>query len=925
MIRFIDIETGNVFDGSAPYIHWFNDKKTSQYVQSVGLNYDKQFIIMADSDFIEIKLDSEVFYLADTDIIRYPKDNEEVPVNQNIYGKNYIDLEALKTNYIYKNKHVDSQGKDDAKVGGFQLYSFNIIACGKYVGEITDSFYINGEEFKVGADFVDENESLGINLSNFGAEIPNDVQRAIYEKNINEQKTDWVLINRKWKELLNEYINILGNKGSYKSLINSLNWFEYGDLVKIYEYWKRKEPNRDYLAKRDLTEFLTKSTEYLLYTQQKSTYIGISCAIEKIKKENGGILYESEIGPVKEKLQLVDEPVPSLENVLMMWSKEEMSLKMTLLGNFFATYFMPIHLDLIHCTIEDVIYAQTLKTVVYPVSDRFDAMDGINSFYCNLEKEYTLGNVEAYVKPETPFGFADLVSFDQTKKHPRIIGVEKGRPEKPDQSENQDFVSWLKAYNSKIFKGIGVIIPFDCKLYNIDGTSTITSGSIKIYRDSELIAESSSCYFKHTPDKDGTIHINFNILLQDIGIYKIQISFTRSDGVVYLRTFDFEVKDNVHQMLKMYKLVPRFNKTDLYTKEGHLKWIQEDSSENLMEWDNIADYVLSPVQKNLDPFKIEPDLTYIQFVSATNKDLYEKVHTNQVVVIKKDYDPELGSMQLDKEFSTIHLKRGDQDNFLNDLPNFLWLVSTKYGEFIKTDPSDPELIAEFHSINSDGEKDFFYIIGISLEPNTEKTKKWEYSGGLEKTDRIWIKDHFIPYFYKLEEAGEITDYEKLVNDYTDKERFGIRTGKETYEIEQDDVVCFLPDLKCMRRPEEFMWKFTCKTTDEEIIPVTFRDFSKLSYKTHIDESTGKEIIEKVLPNDSINNGEKEFPVITQPLFGRYDFSILPSPGYYDVTLNYKMHNDSNKNDTKSIESMFLVKKPEEPGAQYYWNKRIEMK
>ena len=37
MIRFIDANTGNVYNGNMPYIHWFDGK------QSIGLNYDKRF------------------------------------------------------------------------------------------------------------------------------------------------------------------------------------------------------------------------------------------------------------------------------------------------------------------------------------------------------------------------------------------------------------------------------------------------------------------------------------------------------------------------------------------------------------------------------------------------------------------------------------------------------------------------------------------------------------------------------------------------------------------------------------------------------------------------------------------------------------------------------------------------------------------
>ena len=60
--------------------------------------------------------------------------------------------------------------------------------------------------------------------------------------------------------------------------------------------------------------------------------------------------------------------------------------------------------------------------------------------------------------------------------------------------------------------------------------------------------------------------------------------------------------------------------------------------------------------------------------------------------------------------------------------------------------------------------------------------------------------------------------------------------------------------------------------------------------------------------------DKPFPTILQPLFGRYDFRILPTPGYYDVILNYKMDDNDEENRTKTISSQFIVRKYEESTA-----------
>lgn len=57
MIHFIDIQTGNIFDGHQPYCFWFDDS------QSVGLNYIKQICFVSDKSTIMVELNSDVFKL----------------------------------------------------------------------------------------------------------------------------------------------------------------------------------------------------------------------------------------------------------------------------------------------------------------------------------------------------------------------------------------------------------------------------------------------------------------------------------------------------------------------------------------------------------------------------------------------------------------------------------------------------------------------------------------------------------------------------------------------------------------------------------------------------------------------------------------------------------------------------------------------
>ena len=79
----------------------------------------------------------------------------------------------------------------------------------------------------------------------------------------------------------------------------------------------------------------------------------------------------------KEKSELDKEFNPKLENITFKWSLQDMSLKMCLLGNFLETYFMPIHLDLYHSTIEDLVFTNTIKVISNTTEDIYDFVNSL--------------------------------------------------------------------------------------------------------------------------------------------------------------------------------------------------------------------------------------------------------------------------------------------------------------------------------------------------------------------------------------------------------------------------------------------------------------------------------------------------------------------------------------------------------------------
>ena len=153
---------------------------------------------------------------------------------ESIAGVPYVDINKCSVNKVTIGGHP-IKGDQQA------IYLIYFRAASQAAGEFIENFYvtINGQKhlYRIGADFYGENELLQMNLANFGIELPQEITKAIGCSNVHEDKIDYILLNRKLKELISNYWDIIANKGSYKSLENSLKWFEYGDSVKLKEIW----------------------------------------------------------------------------------------------------------------------------------------------------------------------------------------------------------------------------------------------------------------------------------------------------------------------------------------------------------------------------------------------------------------------------------------------------------------------------------------------------------------------------------------------------------------------------------------------------------------------------------------------------------------------------------------------------------------
>lgn len=596
MVRFVDLKTGNTFSGEYPYMFWFDGE------QSINMIYTQPICFISDKKQLNISIPvNDIFKLLDPSKLQQSDSID-------LHGFKYHDIHQL-----YAEDNILTL--NGTPHHNYYVYLIYISGCTVQAGEYLESFIIDNEEYKIGADFYGEEESLYVNLSNMGVEIPETIQKALYTVNIHEDKRDNILLNRKFKELLSNYWDLIACKGSYKSLYNTLKWFEYGDLIKLSEIWKKEDEFGTKYYLKDIQTIFTDKYYDSLSSFSKTTYLSLSCALEKIVKDENG------------RTKLDDEKNPVLEKTIFNWSIQDLSLKMSMLGNFYETYFLPIHLDLIHSTIEDVVYANTIKSIKSAVLDRSDFVYNCEEFNCNIKDndKFILDIVKCYVGPNTLFKNGN--------------GVQKEMPELTLQDTHNDDIGM---YNENLFNDVGVIVDFDINI-------PINSND-NIKKETLIIDNKRTDEYKLLNKE-----IHFSLLFKENKEYDIYLQFESISGKLFVKHLKINVVDSEHTTIKIYKIQnkPVITEEDLKSISGinkyHLSFtnqlentelykqyipsIIKNKGDNSWGWRGVCLNHLLILHSNI--YDSQKD-TYININSV---DVFNNIIKNNYFIIQKDvYD-----------------------------------------------------------------------------------------------------------------------------------------------------------------------------------------------------------------------------------------------------------------------------------------------
>ena len=956
MIHFINIDNGRVYNGDKPYVHWFDGQ------QSIDLVYVQKLCVITTDFNLHVSLPkNDVFHLLNVETILQPDENPTI-----LDQITYKDIQAMYCN------DLDMRGVryEHSK---YYIYMIYIAGCSNIAIEAKESLFIGDNEYTVGADFYDEREELKINVSNQGLDLPESVQRAIYPSNVHEEAKDNILLNRKYKELLMDYMSILGNRGSYSSLINSMNWFEYGDLLQAKEFWKHHEGSRIEFNSQPLSQVLQDTAKSMLTEYSKSTYIGLYCACQSMKKapDGSGVEYETESisqsvedsnfkwarlsgtlpnndgdsGKANKQLQIlsssvnVDDPipganedkvgsnwgratkqysnidrfigegVPALQKSAFLWSRLDMSIKMALLGNFYESYFMPVHLDLIHSTIEDIVFTNTIKITNHGHIDRTDHVTNVHALHCNIKdgQQFMLGNVEVNATIHTPFVNAvrestqydtyNITGIQDVSSHGYlnldILTDQQGNIISPDSRGANYNPQQAVQYNEQFhtfylnnYSGTGVVVPFvfDIDLEKGDFISRMMLGYFNPNLGKWELLESPANKELWTTDPiTGRTTIKFELLCTHARVYDLRFQFTSAGSRVYVKRLQIHVVDDYSATIEVYKVkrgIPAFT-TDLL--DGRF-----DVNENFNEY--LFSHVLHTDYDQMhDAHKY-----YIQYIPVdikTATDVDAGVGLNRVIIFRKEVlslienfimkdlaqspadvvaamknSGKILSQMPDSEAeSIVSALRNNLQMILVDDPNGIrrFLRSYKYN----WDPTSQQWTDEHSSItivdtyfngkdpngtdHSEELNDALDAIkncfyGLSRYAVADQDKQdWE---------RAILRDEmiYIPHFHKIEPLFESTVDDKGNN---------TRPSLEQLTVSANDCLCVVPDLKFTKH---FL---NGKSVELEWTEWIFRNAS--------------------------TETEYRLPSIREPYIapdnGKYE--RLPR-GYYDVIFRYKLADDS---------------------------------
>ena len=398
-----DVEPIGYEYDDVPYVFWINDNNdntnlsiNNYYARVINILYEVDMDINENvniDDFlnIDITIDSNIFGFIPANLLQ-----KQVLLGniKNIYT-DYFDIQHSNIVKHLTNTLDDSEHDDD-------FICIKVIEDNKYyiiiplyvIGYVTEPgnwtstalIHISYKNdtlkhewcpITIGGNFIDKYETLYIHGRNMGVDLPEDILRAVngvsfFNDNFDEEK-----YNIKLKEYMLNYMGIKGERGNYNSIIQSIKWFGYNNIINIYKLIKtdnefKTQFIRDYF---DIYIDILDSYKYFVTSQ----YISISVPLnvetgehyeQHISKDNklwgeGLPILDDLVN--KNILKTTDELLPTQQynyvDTYFGYSLTELGLKIAAMKYYLDKYFLPIFIKIKSCAMEYKVYQNDIKFI----------------------------------------------------------------------------------------------------------------------------------------------------------------------------------------------------------------------------------------------------------------------------------------------------------------------------------------------------------------------------------------------------------------------------------------------------------------------------------------------------------------------------------------------------------------------------------
>lgn len=219
----------------------------------------------------------------------------------------------------------------------------------------------------IGCTFINECEELIINGKNMGINLPKDIIKAFYNSSFDSIYSDEKLLRDKMKELLMNYMSIKGECGNFKSVLNSLKWFGWGNKIEISKLIKT---DNDFISQYILDYFsitndLKPSFRYFNTTNLISLTVNGNIETGETYEQNYDEVFIGEGKPIledlfKKNIEVVKDNI-SFYKPYYRFIFHELALKLDCLKYYYQNYFLPVHIKINRASVSYKVYTNTVK------------------------------------------------------------------------------------------------------------------------------------------------------------------------------------------------------------------------------------------------------------------------------------------------------------------------------------------------------------------------------------------------------------------------------------------------------------------------------------------------------------------------------------------------------------------------------------